>query len=157
VVPARLRPLLAEACSWLLDCLNRLLDACEPFRATRRVALLVFAAFTILGVVLDLGILSGAATYEGPFRVDRSTGLCAVDVASNVPFWLGVRLVQSGSTTLEQNPQLTLDGHLVDLSQEPQAYFSRDPQIWLGLAPRELLFALPAGVPNDRSLKLSLS
>jgi hypothetical protein len=138
----------------------RFVDRAERFPRLVRVTFWALMAVAAAGMLLDHGAWTRSETFPGPFRPKaESPDLYTVDIGVRVPFWLGIRLVDTdpaGGNALA-SPRLLLDGYEIALPQTPRAEIFRGAAYRLGSRQRELLFPLPEGVSNDRRLALSVT
>jgi hypothetical protein len=117
-----------------------------------------FMLVAIGGMLLDHGAWTRSETVSGPFQPKAgSTDLYAVDIGVGVPFWLGLRLVNTDSADRRAlpGPRLLVDGREIGLPRTPDAEISRGAAYSLGARQRKLFFPLPEEVSNDDRLTLS--
>src|SRR6185312_5388486 len=98
----------------------------------------IFWAFMLVaigGMLLDHGAWTRSETVSGPFQPKaESSDLYAVDIGVGVPFWLGLRLVNTDSADRRAlpGPRFLVDGREIGLPRTPAAEISRGAAYSLG-------------------------
>src|SRR5947207_480246 len=83
------------------------LDMIRQRERPLRIALLVLLTLWVFGLAFDLGAWTSSEHFRGPFRVaDTASGIYAVEIGRDVPFFLGVRLSPVNLVNSQRNPRL---------------------------------------------------
>jgi hypothetical protein len=142
------------------DRLLQLVDRAGAVPGLIRVTFWALLVVVAAGTLLENGAWTREESFSGPFRpAAQSSGLYAVNIGVDIPFWLGMRLVHADPArrSAMTNPRLLFDGREFALPQTPQLKIARGAAFWLGTRQRELSFTLPDGVSNDSRLLLSVA
>ena len=114
--------------------LLRLVDRAGQFPRLIRVAFWVLMAVAVAGMLLDHAAWTRSEAVAGPFRPKAQSSFYTVDIGVGVPFWLGMRLLNTDPVhrTASPSPRLLLDGRDIALPHTPRAEISRGAAYWLG-------------------------